>query len=68
MINKIEWIKSIQERNAVIQENIINIQTQLEYGMINTVEATEQVAKMKKQERKLIKEAVDAIHLLHQYA
>ena len=41
----------------------MNIQEQLDYGILGFAEATMMVANLNKQERKLIKQAVDKIHI-----
>ena len=64
-MNEIKNLKleDIKKRIKLFQTKKNMIQEELNYGIIGIAEATEQVANMKRQERKLIKEAVDAIHV-----
>ena len=56
-------IKQLQQKYRLLQNTISLIEDQLKCGIIDYADATEQVDNMTKQERKLIKEAIDIIHV-----
>ncbi len=56
-------IQNILRTYRLLQETLSNIEDQLNYGIIDKADATLQVSNLNKQERTLIKEAIDIIHV-----
>ena len=62
-INMYNRIQKLKQKYVILQSTKSLIEEQYKYGIIDFADATMQVSNLNKQERKLIKEAVDLIHV-----